>query len=202
MFDICYIKLFNEEQQPHNSIKNSLIISNELNQLNFGKQNAIFQADSSEDNFMNEMKNDSLSANNVCGTSKKLPGNLHLSDIYTEYGYSPVPVNSLLPYSNQALLSNSRTSSPTQQKQSIFSSGEIIDLKIQGDPTTEEEIRNSIHACLDCSKTFRRLQDLRRHKANIHERIILNTCKHCAKKFTRSDALFRHINKKRCKEMK
>ncbi|KAI9203649.1 uncharacterized protein BJ171DRAFT_413426, partial [Polychytrium aggregatum] len=47
--------------------------------------------------------------------------------------------------------------------------------------------------CTDCSKTFLRKQDLKRHEIIHDPRSPGYRCNHCGTGFTRSDALYRHI---------
>ena len=50
----------------------------------------------------------------------------------------------------------------------------------------------ALFECDVCQKTFKRVENLNRHKKNIHERKTGVQCKQCKKTFSRADNLKRH----------
>ncbi|KAF2183419.1 hypothetical protein K469DRAFT_469865, partial [Zopfia rhizophila CBS 207.26] len=66
-----------------------------------------------------------------------------------------------------------------------------------GQPTTQALVNDRPFKCDQCSHSFNRNHDLKRHK-RIHIAIKPFPCTHCDKSFSRKDALKRHMLLKGC----
>ena len=67
---------------------------------------------------------------------------------------------------------------------------------------SNEEL-NRTYSCIQCEMSFKRNQDLRRHKNTYHsgDGIKKYQCQKCMGIFSRTDALFRHNKINRCKKL-